>query len=180
MNDFICKPYDGQSLSRCILRHIPAQQLADAAQTPLPLLDPPPPDAPWLDIEGIDTGEAKNHWCGDGRLFASMLKRLFEEFPDVDMPADTADPLLVAAYSRRIHKLRGGACLLGAKTIYSLAGKLEEACSGGSLAQAALYSHQLNGELTRVSESARIAWQTAPAAVGREVSSATHLSVASH
>jgi hypothetical protein len=108
--------------------------------------------APWPDIAGIDSADARARWCGDVALFTTMLARFFDEFGDVSVPADIG----------RMHKLRGGACMLGAKGVYQLAGDVEDACSRGDHDRAAQLSTRLTGEMQRLRENARPVLAGAP------------------
>jgi hypothetical protein len=111
--------------------------------------------APWPDIAGIDSADACARWCGDAALFASMLARFFDEIADVSVPAEFNDSLVITPYIVRMHKLRGGACMLGAKAVYELAGDVENACSRGDQERAAQLSTRLSGEIQRLRENAR-------------------------
>jgi hypothetical protein len=110
---------------------------------------------PWPDIAGIDSADARARWCGDAALFTTMLARLFDEFGDVGVPAAFNDSLVITPYIGRIHKLRGGACMLGAKAVYELAGDVEDACNRGDHDRAAQLSTRLTGEIQRLRENAR-------------------------
>jgi Hpt domain len=109
----------------------------------------------WPDIAGIDTADASARWCGDAGLFATMLARLFDEFGDVSVPAHFNDSVVIEPYLSRMHKLRGGACMLGAKGVCEVAGELEDACIRGDHARAAQLSSRLAGEIQRLREHAR-------------------------
>ena len=109
----------------------------------------------WPDIAGIDTADACARWCGDAALFTSMLARLFDEFGDVSVPAQFNDSVEFAPYIGRMHKLRGGACMLGAKAVCEVAGELEDACNRGEHARAAQLSSRLAGEIQRLREYAQ-------------------------
>jgi hypothetical protein len=111
--------------------------------------------APWPDIAGIDSADACVRWGGDAALFTTMLARLFDEFGEVYVPADFNDSLVIAPYIGRMHKLRGGACMLGAKGVYELAGEVEEACNRGDHDRAVEMSIRLTGEIQRLRESAQ-------------------------
>lgn len=110
--------------------------------------------APWPDIAGIDSADARARWCGDAALFTTMLARFFDEFGDVSVPAAFNDSQGVRTYIGRMHKLRGGACMLGAKGVYELAGEVEDACNGGDRDRAAQLSTRLTGEIQRLRENA--------------------------
>jgi hypothetical protein len=118
--------------------------------------------APWPDIAGIDSADARARWCGDAALFTTMLARLFDEFGDVGVPAAFNDSLVITPYIGRIHKLRGGACMLGAKAVYELAGDVEDACNRGDHDRAAQLSTRLTGEIQRLRENARPVLAGAP------------------
>jgi PAS domain S-box-containing protein len=153
MNGFICKPFDGQSLARTILRHIRPANSRHAA--PHRGIEAPVPAAPWPVIAGIDTADACARWCGDAPLFMRMLARLFDEFRQMDFPVDAKDPQAIAPFVRRMHKLRGGACMLGATTVYSLAGEAEAACINGDMEHASQLTATLISEMQRLSMNAQ-------------------------
>jgi PAS domain S-box-containing protein len=153
MNGFICKPFDGPSLARSILRHIrPADTRHAAPNAPI---EAAAPAAPWPVIAGIDTADACARWCGDAQLFLRMLARLFDEFEQIDFPFGVHDSQAIAPFVRRMHKLRGGACMLGASTVYLLAGQVEAACINGEMGHASQLTAKLTGEMQRLSMNAR-------------------------
>jgi PAS domain S-box-containing protein len=147
MSDFICKPYSGQTLAGSILSHLPATTLQRAALHGEVAHVPPAVKAPWPDIDGIDAADTQARWCGDAPLFITMLSRLFDEFDAVRFPADIEVPEENARFARRMHKLRGGACMLGAKAVHTLAGEVEAACLSGDIARAAELSSRLSSEI---------------------------------
>jgi HPt (histidine-containing phosphotransfer) domain-containing protein len=110
---------------------------------------------PWPEIDGIDAADACVRWCGDVSLFIAMLSRLFDEFDAIRFPADIEIPGECTQFVRHMHKLRGGACMLGAKTVHALAAQVEAACLSGDVAQAAELSGRLSSEILLVSTSAR-------------------------
>jgi hypothetical protein len=110
--------------------------------------------APWPDIAGIDSADARARWCGDAALFTTMLARFFDEFVDVSVPAGFDGSEGVTPYIGHMHKLRGGACMLGAKGVCELAGDVEDACSRGDHVRAAQLSTRLAGEIQRLRENA--------------------------
>jgi len=155
MNDFICKPFDGQSLARSIVRQVRPASLQRASQTVVMFEPQPPSDAPWPEIEGIDSADARSRWCGDVPLFTSMLQRMFEEFGHGGMPADAEDSAAFNLHVRFMHKLRGAACMLGAKSVYELAGQIEAACVAGETDRAIQLTARLTGELHSLRDSAQ-------------------------
>jgi hypothetical protein len=110
--------------------------------------------APWPDIAGIDSADARARWCGDAALFTTMLARFFDEFGEVCVPAAFNDFRVITPYIGRMHKLRGGACMLGAKGVYELAGDVEDACNRGDRDRAAQLSTRLTGEIQRLRDNA--------------------------
>jgi PAS domain S-box-containing protein len=161
MNDFICKPFDGQSLARSILRHIrPPNSLREA---PLPAVTNtvPAAAAPWPVIDGIDTADACARWCGDAPLFIKMLARLFDEFGQVSLPPDMQNAEAVATHVRRMHKLRGGASMLGAGAVHVLAGQVEAACISGAMDFAVESTARLTSEMQRLISNAQPALMAA-------------------
>jgi PAS domain S-box-containing protein len=164
MTDFICKPFDGQSLARSVLRHIRPVNTRQAAPHPAAASAPSSPDVPWPEIAGIDTLDACARWCGDAALFLKMLRRLFVEFGQVAVPAEFADAAALTPYIRRMHKLRGGACMLGAKAVYALAGQIEEACIRGDEQSAVELGIALTAEMQRLFENATPAMEAAQTA----------------
>jgi PAS domain S-box-containing protein len=125
MNDFISKPFDPKTLIRiaryhiersrgCALPVLPHAHVAEHTQTP------------WPQIEGMDLAGASERLGGDARLFLGMLRRLLLEHAGAshagEWIAEKSDVM-----AARMHKLRGGAGLLGALALQRLAGTAEEA-----------------------------------------------------
>jgi CheY-like chemotaxis protein len=155
MDDFICKPFNRQTLGGSILSHVPATTLRRTAVHGEVANVPQVTKGAWPDIDGIDAADANARWCGDVPLFLAMLSRLFDEFDAVRFPADIEVLGSNAQFVRQMHKLRGGACMLGAKTVHALAGQIEAACLNGEMAQAAELRGRLSNEIRLVSKSAR-------------------------
>jgi PAS domain S-box-containing protein len=155
MDDFICKPFSGETLAGSILSHVPATTLRSAALRGEAANVSQAAKVPWPDIEGIDAADASARWCGDAALFIAMLSRLFDEFDAIRFPADIEVPEENTRFVRHMHKLRGGACMLGAKTVHALAGQVEAACLGGDFARAAQLCSRLSSEILRLSASAQ-------------------------
>jgi PAS domain S-box-containing protein len=155
MDDFICKPFSGQTLAGSILSHVPAATLRGAALHGEVANVAQVIKLPWPDIDGIDAADADARWCGDAPLFIAMLSRLFDEFDAIRFPADIEVPGENTRFVRHMHKLRGGASMLGARTVHALAGQIEAACLSGDLAQAEKLSGRLSSEILLISKSAR-------------------------
>ena len=160
MDDYIVKPFDAQQLMRSVLRHV---QPSGSQRARIPVASPnaaTQPHAPWPEIDGIDSEDARERLNNDFELFRSMLKRLLGEFADVALPEQVADAGILATHAGRMHKLRGSAGLLGAKSIQRLAGEAEAACVGGDVALAAPLAVDLASELHRIRQSAEPAFQS--------------------
>jgi PAS domain S-box-containing protein len=153
MTDFICKPFDGQSLGRVILRHV-LPRTGRRTPEPTTAASAPPLDERWPQINGIDTADASARWCGDVALFSAMLARLFEEYSEISYPPSLRDKAEVDLHIRRMHKLRGGACMLGAKTVSGLAEEIEAACVAGNLDQALRPTATLESAMQLLAENA--------------------------
>ncbi len=153
MSDFICKPFDGHSLARSILRHVRAAHPQQARVASAPER-PPHTGAAWPLVDGIDSADARARWCGDAPLFLSMLKRLFEEFGHVGIPDSSAGPTALDRHTRLMHKLRGAACMLGARSVSTLAGQIEAACIAGELGSASRLTIAMAKELQNMRDSA--------------------------
>ena len=134
MIDFVSKPFDPRDLVRCIQRHVPtrpgprARLIAAAPAGPAAQSATGLPGPAWPRITGIDTADAFDRLVGDWALFRSMLKRLINEFADIGAADGGPDPCPRDTLAGRLHKLRGGASMLGAKVIAQLAGDAEAAC----------------------------------------------------
>ncbi|MDB4882145.1 MAG: multi-sensor hybrid histidine kinase [Gemmatimonadetes bacterium] len=153
MDDYITKPFDAEVLVGSILRHVKPAGGQNGKQADAPH-EAPAAHAPWMEIEGIDTSDARARLSGDFDLFRSMLKRLLNEYADVTLPAVTVDPLGLAVHSGRMHKLRGTTGILGAKAIYQLAGEVEAACKAGDVDRVSRLTTNLAALLQRLHESA--------------------------
>ena len=154
MTDFICKPFDAQSLTRMLLKHVQPNSSRQATPSPSAVAPPLAGDERWPQIDGIDTVDARARWCGDAALFTAMLARLLEEFATVDLPENLNDQRAVGLHVRRMHKLRGGACMLGAKTVYGLSGQIETTCIIGDMEQAVALTVALKSEIQRLIDNA--------------------------
>jgi PAS domain S-box-containing protein len=154
MDDFICKPFSGQTLASSILGHVPTATLQRAALRSEVTVTLPVLKVPWPEIDGIDAAEAHERWCGDAPLFITMLARLFDEYGAIRFPVDPESSEKNTQFVRHMHKLRGGACMLGAKTVHALAGQVEAACLSGDIAQAAELSSRLSSEMLLLANNA--------------------------
>ncbi len=112
----------------------------------------------WPDVDGIDRADARSRWCGDVILFKAMLGRFLIEYADIGLIAAGATPSALIEYGRRMHRLRGAACTLGATSIQELAGRIEEACTAIDGDRAVTLTERLTGELERIQVSAKPAF----------------------
>lgn len=139
-NDFVVKPLDPGLLVRSLRRSI---ERARGTLLPNPSALPPAPNEfvseGWPRIEGIDTIEATRRFGSDFPLYASLLERLLHESEDLAEPCSPPQTEAArAALAARLHKLRGSAGLLGALTIFRLAGNAELALRPGDQLQGQL------------------------------------------
>jgi len=167
MNDFIAKPFDPRALLFTILRHLPAHVRPDPEAIGGACESPDRVAGPWPEIDGIDSADACDRLSGDSALFVAMLERLLHEFGAVTL-APGADAQALTRHAGCMHKLRGGASLLGAKAIARLAGEAETACREGSAARAAPIAAELAARLQALAQSAAPAFAAAMAADAAE------------
>jgi PAS domain S-box-containing protein len=154
MDSFIVKPFGAEALVRSILRHLkPAA--GQHARLGAPVRAPVGEAAgSWPEIDGINSMEARERFGGDVRFFISLLSRLLDEFSEVASPGGGAVPIVLAAYAGRMHKLKGSAGMLGARSIQHLAAEAEAASRAGELDRAAELATRLDLELHQLLESA--------------------------
>ena len=152
MNDFISKPFDAATLVSCVLRHAAKARARSAVMGTLP------PAVAWPQIDGIDSHDARGRWCGDLPLFRSMLERFLEEFSDIADPASRDVPRRLSIDEVRLHKLRGGACMLGALRLQQIAGAAEAACADGDIALVEQLCQKLADEVEETRASAAAAF----------------------
>ncbi|HSW06912.1 PAS domain-containing hybrid sensor histidine kinase/response regulator [Aquabacterium sp.] len=135
MDDYIVKPFDAKALVASILRRVKPTEESwlrrSVPTTPVSLETRVHAAMPWLEIEGIDSNDARERLGGDFDLFRSLLEHLLDEFSNLAMPAQLQDPAALAFHAGRMHKLRGSAGMLGARNIQKLAGEAEAACVAG-------------------------------------------------
>jgi HPt (histidine-containing phosphotransfer) domain-containing protein len=148
VNDFVSKPFDPAQLvaciRRCLRRGHPPTMVASAAAC-----DPAPPDA-WPEIAGIDATEAKRRLGGDQALFRSMLKRLVSEFGQIGQANADADPSHLAELASQLHKLKGCAGTLGAKSVELAAGRADRACRSERTEQVSASLAEVASEMQRL------------------------------
>ena len=137
MDDFLSKPFEPWQMIR-VLR----QQVERRRGAPLPLGPSrearASPAATWPTIAGIDIVVAQARLGGDLALFTASLGRFLTEFgdwravPPLTREGGGAEAQAAqAALAGHLHKLAGGAGLLGAKTIHRLAKEAETRLQSG-------------------------------------------------
>jgi HPt (histidine-containing phosphotransfer) domain-containing protein len=108
----------------------------------------------WLEIEGIDSADARERLMDDFGLFRSMLKRLLGESVDLAAPYRAGSPAALERFTARMHKLSGSAGLLGATRLHQLASQAEAACRAGDLEQVAVLATRVSTELNSLRRAA--------------------------
>jgi PAS domain S-box-containing protein len=172
MNDFIIKPFDAVTLVNIVRRYAERGRAAVEALAPVPApaasgsqQAPAAPTAPvapaaqaWPDIEDIDGAEARSRWCEDLNLFRPMLEHFLGEFADIAATASCHSPDGMAALAARLHKLKGGACMLGAKAVEQMAAETEAACRANDAPLAGQLATRLAARLERLRASVAAAF----------------------
>lgn len=108
----------------------------------------------WPQIDGIDATDVRERLSDDIGLFRSMLERLLDEFTGLAMPTVHEDLAALSTHKARMHKLKGSAGILGAKSIQQLAAEAEKACAAGQTDRARQFTVQLALQLQQLSQSA--------------------------
>jgi CheY-like chemotaxis protein len=159
MDHFIIKPFDAATLISSVMHHtvgvrIPAGVIHS---------EPRPANGwvAWPDIDGIDMEGARTRLFDDPALFRSMLQGFLYDFSDIAVPSSRSVPPGLAEQASRLHKLKGGAGILGAKTIQDLAAQAELACVAGDAARAGERSIELVIHLDALRSSAARAFEGA-------------------
>jgi len=130
MDGFISKPFEAAAAVACIRSHVrnpPPIAVPGGAE------DGAAPDgrvapAPWPEVEGIDSIDARRRMGNDADLFVRMLLRWLRDPGDVSVPAGILDADAFADCAMRMHRLKGAAGTLGANGVHALAVEAEAAC----------------------------------------------------
>lgn len=162
MDDFIIKPFGAKTLAACILDNLKSKGPLPAARKPGAARACPGPGISWFEINGIDSADARRRLNGDALLFRSSLRRMLEEFQDIAIPAEPTDPCAPQFHAGRMHKLKGIAGMLGAKTIQELAADAESACLSRDFVEAARVSSALNVRLQQLRRDSTITLSEEP------------------
>jgi CheY-like chemotaxis protein/HPt (histidine-containing phosphotransfer) domain-containing protein len=152
MNDFISKPFDPATLVASVMQHTAGAHVAAGDLHAAP--QPAARRVAWPEIAGIDMDAARTRLCDDPALFRSQLQRFLADFSDMGVFTSRSAPPGLAAQASRLHKLQGGAGILGAKLIQHLAAEAEAACAAGDAARAEERSMELVTQLDALRSSA--------------------------
>ncbi|MBU2549589.1 MAG: response regulator [Proteobacteria bacterium] len=136
MNDYVTKPIDPEKLFAALVRWIPGAPDAPAAEAPLSTEPKPgvPPEAPGLDLPGIDLNTGLFRANQNRRLYRRLLTTFLEDFEgagrtireDLDRGRDNDARLLA-------HSIKGVGGNIGALTLNEKAAALEEALEAGAV-----------------------------------------------
>jgi PAS domain S-box-containing protein len=156
MDDFIIKPFDAATLISSVMHHtVGARVLAGEIHSEH---QPANERVAWPEIDGVDMEEARSRLCDDPALFRSLLRRFLGDFSDMTVPSSRSVPPSLAEQASRLHKLKGGAGILGAKAIQQLAAEAEAACVAGDAARARESTIELVTHLDALRSSATYAF----------------------
>ncbi len=128
MNDFVSKPFEPPVLIRKVRRLV-----EQARGSPIPMVlaegTPARSDTNSLRMPSIDAAVVQQMFGDDVALFRSVLSRLLDEYADFCIPAcDSLDDRTTRGrIESRMHRLKGGAGMIGATTVMRLAGAAETA-----------------------------------------------------
>ena len=163
MNAFLAKPFEPRALIRCIQKHVVRRVVAQETN-PVARRNAAEEDG-WPELSGIDAADARERLYDDRALFRVLLFRLLDEFASVAAPDDLRDVQELAKYVASMHKLRGAAGQVGARTIHELAGQLEEDLVAGNAERAVVLAQTLTRELEQLRVSAYANFEPAPTAL---------------
>lgn len=131
MDGFLTKPFEPaariEMVHRCLERK-PAMSL------PIAAIEQATGPAPIVSASSqIDSTVAQAVFGKDTALFVSLLARLVRDFSGFALPVsvDPHDGVALNHLMGRLHKLGGGAGLIGATTVHRLAGAAEAALAAG-------------------------------------------------
>jgi PAS domain S-box-containing protein len=159
MDDFIIKPFDAATLISSVMHHtVTANTPAEEMHSPPQMVDG---RVAWPEIAEIDTQSARSRWCEDLPLFGSMLQGFLGEFEEIADPSFRVGATGLGFLATRFHKLRGGACMLGANAIGHLAAEAQAACLAGDAPLVEQRSVELVTHLDALRSSAALAFQAA-------------------
>jgi CheY-like chemotaxis protein/HPt (histidine-containing phosphotransfer) domain-containing protein len=142
MADFLMKPIDPVKLVRVVRQHVERSQcriLPVVLPKTAPERPAPASQADWPELPGIDTHEVRQRLGGDQALYAQLLDRLLHESGELIASAQaSARQHDQPAARAHLHKLRGQAANIGARSIAALLSQLEHDAQAGQLQADAL------------------------------------------
>jgi CheY-like chemotaxis protein len=147
-DEYVSKPIRRQELARAMSR-----ALAQPAKTPpAPLSSMAGQGSPTQGGgAGIDRARLLREVAGDAIVLRRMVELYFETTPDlqrrIHQAVNEQDALLLG---RAAHMLKGSAAQLGARCVYQLLARLEEAASAPALGDAATVVTELDAALAQV------------------------------
>jgi CheY-like chemotaxis protein/HPt (histidine-containing phosphotransfer) domain-containing protein len=121
MDGLMHKPFDVDELVHWIRRHV------GLSDTPAPA-KAVSAAAPWPEAPGIETAVARRLMGGNRRLFETALQIFARQYDDIDALLAGKD---LNEAARLMHRLKGGAGTIGARTLSDLALRAETACKAG-------------------------------------------------
>jgi len=126
MNDFVSKPFDPLTLIRKV-RYLVEQ--ARGKPIEMVLLDGPVErSSGGALMTSTDAGVVQQMFGEDLTLFKSVLAILLRDYADLALPTSPIDdPAARGEMIARVHKLKGGAGMLGATRVMQFAGAAEKA-----------------------------------------------------
>ncbi|PPQ34716.1 Signal transduction histidine kinase [Rhodoblastus acidophilus] len=148
MDSLIHKPFEIGELISVILGHL------SEGKTRAPHKAGPPVSgliADWPEIAGIDAAEAQARMGGNRDLFISSLRIFLRQNQELEAMLHGAGPDPI---KRSMHRLKGGAATLGARTLRELAQQIEAAHLQGDVTASNDLLPRLGAELARIRASA--------------------------
>ena len=134
MNDFMTKPFEPDALVGIVRRYLKQQPKASlAVAIAAPAGGAAPVGESSQGRSQLDATVARAVFGDDTALFVSLLSRLARDFSEFAVPVcvELYDPATLAHLAGRLHKLSGGAGVIGATQIHRLAGAAEAALTAG-------------------------------------------------
>ena len=153
MNDFVTKPFDPCKLLRTIAHCLGIDNGLVGMTAVAAAADGDTHTEAWPVIDGVDTDDARSRLSHDLRLFKTLLRRLFESFPQLGFGPDLNDKTTRDAAVHMVHKLNGSAGTLGMTRLRQQAAEIESSLRDGQPALAARVAaplEALNLELARL------------------------------
>jgi len=178
MDDFLSKPMDPPELLgklRLFVERHRGQALPLVPASDELTADARPAPPAWLEVAGVDMQQAMSRLSGDWSLFTSILQRLLDDNANLmQIPQQEGGKAWRKALGAQLHKLRGGAGMVGAVDLMQRTMAAEElaATTGAPLLPAlqalAQSMRALQAAATPVLQAHSAAVAAAPACEGAE------------